>query len=139
MSRGKERQVICASCKRYCRRDKAVYIDKVVFSNPIERKDMTEKEGYQAVFKRQVAYCPGCGKHLRIYEKKIQENERAKERAIEREARTPAFNDRYHNRSGSYKETSQPQQPLQQATTQAEETEEPTQRRTESEDVQQAA
>ncbi len=119
MARGKERQVICASCKRYCRRDKAVYIEKVVFSNPIERKDTTEQEEYQAVFKREVAYCPGCGKHLRIYEKKTEENRRNRERAIERASQQPTFREQTTNnkptrsRTGGYKlnEPTQPQSP----------------------------
>lgn len=103
MARGKERQIICAGCKRYCRRDKAVYIEKVVFSNPIERKDTVDQNEYRAVFKREVAYCPGCGKHLRVYEKKKQQNERNRERETERVARTPMFSER-HSRSGGYKE-----------------------------------
>ncbi|MDP3741803.1 MAG: hypothetical protein Q8R15_00645 [Candidatus Micrarchaeota archaeon] len=120
MARGKERQVICASCKRYCRRDKAVYIEKVVFSNPIERKDTTEQEEYKAVFKREVAYCPGCGKHLRIYEKKTEENRRNREREIERASQRPTFreqtttnNNPTRSRTGGYKlnEPTQPQSP----------------------------
>ncbi len=106
MARGKERQIICAGCKRYCRRDKAVYIEKVVFSNPIERKDTVEQESYRAVFKREVAYCPGCGKHLRVYEKKKQENERRRERELERATRQPVYRDRFHGRSGGYSESS---------------------------------
>lgn len=107
MARGRERQIICASCKRYCRRDKAVYIEKVVFSNPIERKDVTDQEEYRAVFKREVAYCPGCGKHLRVYEKKKQENQRKRERELERATQGPAFKDRFRNRSGGYRDVSQ--------------------------------
>ncbi len=105
MARGKERQIICAGCKRYCRRDKAVYIDKVVFSNPIERKDTVDQDEYRAVFKRSVAYCPVCGKHLRVYEKKIQENERKKERELERETNPRAFHDRHVSRRGGYSES----------------------------------
>ncbi len=110
MARGKERQVICASCKRYCRRDKAVYIEKVVFSNPIERKDTIDQDEYRAVFKREVAYCPGCGKHLRVYEKKTQENQRKRERELERVTREPVFGDRQHSRKGGYRETTQTQE-----------------------------
>ncbi len=109
MARGKERQVICASCKRYCRRDKAVYIEKVVFSNPIERKDTLDQDEYRAVFKREVAYCPGCGKHLKVYEKKKLENERNRERAIERITRAPTFGDGQRGRKGGYREISQNQ------------------------------
>ncbi len=105
MARGKERQIICAACKRYCRRDKAVYIEKVVFSNPIERKDVVDPEEYRAVFKREVAYCPGCGKHLRVYEKKKRENERRREREMERTSRPPQ--DRFKSRTGGYREVSQ--------------------------------
>ncbi|MFH1246947.1 MAG: hypothetical protein V1644_01070 [Candidatus Micrarchaeota archaeon] len=112
MARGKERQVICASCKRYCRRDKAVYIEKVVFSNPIERKDTLDQDEYRAVFKREVAYCPGCGKHLRIYEKKKQENERKREREIERSLNQPVYRERNLSRKGGYRVSEhQPQVP----------------------------
>ncbi len=106
MARGKERQIICAGCKRYCRRDKAVYIEKVVFSNPIERKDTVDQEEYRAVFKREVAYCPGCGKHLRIYEKKTQENQKRRERELERSTQMPGqYGDRSRSRKGGYRES----------------------------------
>lgn len=108
MARGKERQIICASCKRFCRRDKAVYIEKVVFSNPVERKDVAEPEEYHAVFKREVAYCPGCGKHLRIYEKKKQQNQARKEREMARPMNS-RFGDGMRTRKGGYKDT--PSQP----------------------------
>ncbi len=130
MARGKERQVICASCKRYCRRDKAVYIEKVVFSNPIERKDTTEQEEYRAVFKREVAYCPGCGKHLRIYEKKTEENRRNREREMERSMQQQpgirqSNSEPTRTRKGGYRinEPTQPQSPTARQAPQAEKSE----------------
>ncbi|HEV8289822.1 MAG TPA: hypothetical protein VGQ00_02610 [Candidatus Norongarragalinales archaeon] len=84
MGRGRERLVRCEKCGRETRRDKAVFIEKQVFSNPLERKDVYD-ETYQRGFYREVAYCPGCGKHLRIYQKKIEQNIREAERAERRE------------------------------------------------------
>ena len=84
MARGKERMVRCEKCGKEVRRDKAVYIEKNVFTVPIDRKDVTEPDYYKRSFFREVAYCPGCGKHLRIYEKKIRQNIRDQERADRR-------------------------------------------------------
>jgi hypothetical protein len=63
------------------RRDKAVYIEKPILQNPLDRHQIAEPSTYRAVLTREVAYCPGCGKHLRVYEKKIKQNIRDEERA----------------------------------------------------------
>ncbi len=83
--RGRERLVTCEKCGRMVRKDKAVFIEKPVFTNPLERKDVAEGQPYTRVITREVAYCPGCGKHLRVYEKKKRQLERDRERAQERE------------------------------------------------------
>ncbi len=80
MGRGRERSVTCEKCGRNVRRDKAVTIEKPVFTNPLERKDVVDEQ-YTRMLTREFSYCPSCGKHLRIYEKKIQQNIRQKERA----------------------------------------------------------
>ena len=79
--RGRERQVHCEKCGRSVRRDKAVYIEKPILQNPLDRNQIAEPSTYRAVLTREVAYCPGCGKHLRVYEKKIKQNIRNDERA----------------------------------------------------------
>jgi len=84
--RGAERMVRCEKCGRLVRRDKAVFIDKVMLSNPLERKDVFDEQ-YTRVISREVAYCPSCGKHGRIYEKKKRMMERQKERNIEHQYR----------------------------------------------------
>jgi len=76
--------VRCEACGRWTRRDKAVFIEKRVFSVPLERKEVTEPEAFKRAFFREVAYCPGCGKHLRVYEKKIRQAERERSRAERR-------------------------------------------------------
>ena len=88
--RGRERQVHCEKCGRSVRRDKAVYIEKPILQNPLDRNQIAEPSTYRAVLTREVAYCPGCGKHLRVYEKKIKQNIRNDERA----ARQREFGDR---------------------------------------------
>jgi len=79
VGRGKENQVRCEKCGRLTRRDKAVFIEKTIFSNPLDRKEVYD-ETYTPRLTREVAYCPSCGKHLRIYDKKIKENQRQQER-----------------------------------------------------------
>ena len=81
MGRGRERMVVCEKCGRQTRRDKAVYLEKVIFVNPLERKDVIQGEPYAPRVTREVAYCPSCGKHGRIYEKKARLNARNRERA----------------------------------------------------------
>lgn len=79
MGRGKERTIICGKCGRRTRRDKAVCIEKTILSNPLERKDVYDDQYFPKLTK-EVCYCPSCGKHLRIYDKKIKENIRQQER-----------------------------------------------------------
>ncbi|MFH0835038.1 MAG: hypothetical protein V1881_01710 [Candidatus Micrarchaeota archaeon] len=81
MGRGRERMVVCEKCGRQTRRDKAVFLEKAIFINPLERKDVIEGEPYAPRVTREVAYCPSCGKHGRIYEKKARLNARNRERA----------------------------------------------------------
>lgn len=77
--RGKERHVRCEKCGRLVRRDKAVYIDKVVLSNPLDPHQVQD-EAYRRVISREVAYCPSCGKHGRIFEKKKRQMQQRRER-----------------------------------------------------------
>lgn len=79
MSRGKERMVTCEQCGRQIRRDKAVFIEKPVFNNPLDRSEVVD-EYYTRTLMREFAYCPSCGKHFRIYQKKKQMMERQRER-----------------------------------------------------------
>ncbi|HLD63044.1 MAG TPA: hypothetical protein VI875_04205 [Candidatus Norongarragalinales archaeon] len=77
--RGRERMVRCEKCGREVRRDKAVFIEKPVLTNPLERKDVYS-ETYTRVLTREVSYCISCGKHGRIFEKKKKQLARQKER-----------------------------------------------------------
>jgi len=86
MGRGKERMVVCEKCGRQTRRDKAVFIEKNIFVNPLERKDVVQGEPYSPRISREVAYCPSCGKHGRIYEKKARLNARNREREAFRQS-----------------------------------------------------
>ena len=79
-SRGRERVVYCDKCGCQVRRDKAVYLEKPMFTNPLERKDIVQGQPYTRMLTREVCYCPSCGKHLRIYDKKKKMNERKRER-----------------------------------------------------------
>ena len=78
--------VVCEKCGRQTRRDKAVFIEKNIFVNPLERKDVIQGEPYAPRISREVAYCPSCGKHGRIYEKKARMNERKREREAFRQS-----------------------------------------------------
>ncbi len=79
MGRGKETSINCAKCGRRTRKDKAVCIDKAILQNPVERKDVQDDQ-YFSKITRQMCYCASCGKHLRIYDKKIKENIRKAEK-----------------------------------------------------------
>jgi ribosomal protein S26 len=81
--RGKEGLVRCEKCGRQVRRDKAVYIDKPMLTNPLEIHQVAERETYRRAIFREVCYCISCGKHNRIFEKKKQQNERRRERERE--------------------------------------------------------
>ena len=78
--RGKEGMVRCEKCGRLTRRDKAVYIEKPMLTNPLERHQVEEPDSYRRAIFREVCYCISCGKHGRIFEKKKQQNERLRER-----------------------------------------------------------
>ncbi len=73
MGRGRERLISCSKCGRAVRRDKAVCIEKVMLTNPVERQD-TFDDQWQPRITREVCYCISCGKHLRVFDKKIKEN-----------------------------------------------------------------
>ena len=90
--RGKEGLVRCEKCGRMTRRDKAVYIDKPMLTNPLEIHQVAERETYRRAIFREVCYCISCGKHNRIFEKKKQQNERRRERERETGARFPGTN-----------------------------------------------
>jgi ribosomal protein S26 len=78
-NRGKEKLVRCEKCGRQIRKDKAVYIDKVMLSNPLERNQVQDEQ-YTRVITREVCYCISCGKHGRIFEKKKLQVAQQKER-----------------------------------------------------------
>jgi len=64
--KGREKLVICASCGRRVPRSKAVtYVRGVVFST-----DLKTADDIKVFEKRKEYYCPSCGKHRKIYEKK---------------------------------------------------------------------
>ncbi|MBI4361289.1 hypothetical protein HY572_05965 [Candidatus Micrarchaeota archaeon] len=84
MGRGRERLINCAQCGRQVRRDKAVTIEKPVFTNPLDRDEVYDEQ-YTRMLTREFSYCPSCGKHFRIYQKKTQQNERARERERSRQ------------------------------------------------------
>ncbi|MFA6329485.1 MAG: hypothetical protein WCX64_02245 [Candidatus Micrarchaeia archaeon] len=92
-NRGRERQVVCVKCGRSVRRDKAVVIEKMVFANPLERKDVIVDEYSRGTF-REVWYCPSCGKHGRIYEKKKKLVARQRERQQMLDARKASYRPR---------------------------------------------
>jgi len=75
------------------RRDKAVVIEKMVFANPLERKDVCVDEYSRGTF-REVWYCPSCGKHGRIYEKKKKLVARQRERQQMLDARKASYRPR---------------------------------------------
>jgi predicted RNA-binding Zn-ribbon protein involved in translation (DUF1610 family) len=64
--KGREKLVICASCGRRVPRSKAVtYVRGVMFST-----DLKTADDIKVFEKRKEYYCPSCGKHRKIYEKK---------------------------------------------------------------------
>lgn len=50
-----------------------------MLTNPLERKDVYDDQ-YQPRITREVCYCISCGKHLRVFDKKREQNERMRER-----------------------------------------------------------
>ncbi len=102
MARGRERLVTCEKCGRQVRRDKAVFFEKVVFTNPVDRKEVYDNQ-YTPRLTREFAYCPSCGKHGRIYEKKKKLMQMQRERAElhpyasgPRQARSPYASPQVH-------------------------------------------
>ncbi len=85
--RGREGLVRCEKCGCTTRRDKAVFIEKPMLMNPLDRNQVTEPDAYRRTLYREVCYCISCGKHGRIFEKKKQQNERLREREREWAAR----------------------------------------------------
>lgn len=78
--RGRERIVICDNCGRRVPRDKAVtFFKRVVYST-----DLRTDDDVRFTRSVEVHYCPSCGKHLRIYEKKKRMAERRRERGYGR-------------------------------------------------------
>ncbi len=94
--RGREGLVRCEKCGRTTRRDKAVFIEKPMFTNPLERHQVEEQSTYRRAIFREVCYCVSCGKHGRIFEKKKRMLERQREREREWQARG---NRRHYDRS----------------------------------------
>ena len=82
--------VTCEQCGRQIRRDKAVFIEKPVFNNPLDRSEVVD-EYYTRTLMREFAYCPSCGKHFRIYQKKKQMQERQREKARNAQFRGGGF------------------------------------------------
>ncbi|MBU1198007.1 40S ribosomal protein S26 [Candidatus Micrarchaeota archaeon] len=79
MGRGRERLVHCSKCGRAVRKDKAVFIEKVMIQNPVERQDAYDDQWVPRIT-REVCYCISCGKHLRVFDKKKKMAERAREK-----------------------------------------------------------
>ena len=114
--RGRERSVRCEKCGREVRRDKALFIEKAIFSNPLERKDVYS-ETYNRVLTREVSYCISCGKHARLFQKKKEQQLRAKER--ERMGRFSPRPPGFRPRNQDYSQSPRPRdQELQQPQTQ---------------------
>ncbi len=90
MGRGRERLLSCSKCGRQVRRDKAVFLEKVILTNPVERKDVFDDQWVPRIT-REVCYCISCGKHLRVFDKKKKMAEAQRER--ERFGFRPAFNE----------------------------------------------
>ena len=65
-NKGREKLVRCSSCGRSIPRDKAVVYER----NVSYSTDTRTADDIKYFERRKVHYCPSCGKHLRIYEKK---------------------------------------------------------------------
>ncbi len=74
--RGRERLVNCDSCGARVPRDKAVSI----YRSTVYSTDLKTADDVRTMISREFHYCPSCGKHKRIYEKKKEQAIRAKER-----------------------------------------------------------
>lgn len=76
--RGRDRLVTCASCGRSVPRDKAVeYTKRTHFTT-----DMKGEENVTYTDFRSSYYCPSCGKHRGIYQKKKEQARRKREREM---------------------------------------------------------
>lgn len=79
-TRGRERLLNCDSCGRRIPRDKAVsYSQMVVYST-----DLKNADDVRTSLRREFHYCPSCGKHRHIYERKGRAAARNAERNAER-------------------------------------------------------
>ncbi len=68
-TRGRERLLNCDSCGRRIPRDKAVsYSQMTVYST-----DLKNNDDVRTSLSREMHYCPSCGKHRHIYQKKGQQ------------------------------------------------------------------
>ncbi len=74
--RGRERLVNCDSCGARVPRDKAVSI----YRSTVYSTDLKTADDVRTSISREFHYCPSCGKHKRIYEKKKNQAARARER-----------------------------------------------------------
>ena len=74
--RGRERLVNCDSCGSRVPRDKAVSLMRTT----VYSTDLRTADDVRTMISREFHYCPSCGKHKRIYEKKKRMAARARER-----------------------------------------------------------
>ena len=65
--RGRETIVGCVSCGRRMPRDKAVSYERSIIYSTDTRGDENDVRYFE---RRKTYYCPSCGKHKGIYEKK---------------------------------------------------------------------
>lgn len=79
-TRGRERLLNCDSCGRRIPRDKALRYDNVtVYST--DMKNMGEgAQDVRTMLRREQHFCPSCGKHRRLYQKKGRQMARRAER-----------------------------------------------------------
>ncbi len=78
--RGRERLLNCDSCGRRIPRDKAVSYDQLV----VYTTDLKNADDVRTSLRREFHYCPSCGKHRHIYERKGRDAARRSARAAER-------------------------------------------------------
>jgi ribosomal protein S26 len=79
-TRGRERLVNCDACGRRIPRDKAVTYDQLV----VYTTDLKSADDVRTSLRREFHYCPSCGKHRHIYERKGRDAARRSARALER-------------------------------------------------------
>lgn len=90
--RGRERLVNCDSCGARVPRDKAVSI----YRSTVYSTDLKTADDVRTMISREFHYCPSCGKHKRIYEKKKNQAARARERR-------DSWSGGHHNREGGFR------------------------------------